>query len=253
MDIITEELAIALINSDEDYPVDFDDAWKWIGYSRKEKGLQTLKSNFEEGLDFFTKGSKSSTGGRPSQHILLTIDCFKSLAMMAGTSQGKKIRRYFLDCEKKLKELTLKSPSGQHQHLWWDRIALFQKHTQIPHGYWTVFMELAYMWMKIEGTGYVFPEKACLDISVGKCWSNYLRSQGYNLDEFDYYPHHYPDHRGIQDARMYPNELLGTFRDWLAATYTENNFPCYMQRYCDKHEYAAIASAVTYARLQSAS
>jgi hypothetical protein len=165
--------------------------------------------------------------------------------MMAGTDQGKKVRRYFLDCENKLKTLLESQTKPQRQqHLWWDRIALFQKHTEIPRGYWTVFMELAYMWMKIEGTGYVFPEKVCLDISVGICWNKYLRSQNICTDNFPTYPHHYPDHRETQDAKIYPDELLPMFRNWLTATYTSMNFPNYMVKHCDKEEFMLISSAV---------
>lgn len=107
---LTSDLAHSLISSSDEYPVDFDDAWKWIGYSTKQKALQTLKSNFGEGLDFLTKGLKTSSCGRPSQHIVLTIDCFKSLAMMAGTGKGKEVRLYFLNCEKELKNKKSNTP-----------------------------------------------------------------------------------------------------------------------------------------------
>ena len=99
-----QELAIALYESTENFPVDFDDAWQWLGYSTKQKALNTLKNNFEEDMDFLTKGLKTSTGGRPSDFIVLSIDCFKSLGMMAGTEQGKAIRKYFLECERVVKQ-----------------------------------------------------------------------------------------------------------------------------------------------------
>ena len=47
---------------------------------------------------------KTPEGGRPSEFIKLTIDCFKSFGMMAGTEKGKEIRRYFLMCERQLKQ-----------------------------------------------------------------------------------------------------------------------------------------------------
>lgn len=96
----SKELAITLLNSVDDYPVDFDEAWQWLGYATKQKAEKKLKQNFEEGIDFLTKGLKSSTGGRPSELIVLTVDCFKSLGMMVGTEQGKQIRKYFIECEK---------------------------------------------------------------------------------------------------------------------------------------------------------
>lgn len=102
MDLVSDKV-FALISSNEEFPVDFEDAWRWIGWTAKRTGKDVLLRNFEEGVDFLRKTSKNSGAGRPSDHLVLTIDCFKSLAMMAGTVEGKKVRRYFLDCERELK------------------------------------------------------------------------------------------------------------------------------------------------------
>jgi phage anti-repressor protein len=96
----SHELALALVQSVEPFPVDFEQGWRWIGYSTKQKAKNKLTNNFEEKIDFLTKWVKTPTGGRPSELIRLTIDCFKALAMMAGTERGKEIRRYFLECER---------------------------------------------------------------------------------------------------------------------------------------------------------
>jgi phage antirepressor YoqD-like protein len=96
----SQDVALSLYNSANSHPIDLDDAWHWLGYNQKSDCLSKLKNNFESGLDFSAKRLKSATGGRPSVCIMLTIDCFKSLGMMAGTSQGKEIRKYFLECEK---------------------------------------------------------------------------------------------------------------------------------------------------------
>jgi len=90
-----------IAQSSDQYPVDFDDAWQWIGYSTKQKGLEMLQANFEEGQDFLTLRLKS-TGGRPSQGYFLTVDCFKSFCMMAGTERGKEVRKYYIAVEKAL-------------------------------------------------------------------------------------------------------------------------------------------------------
>ena len=104
------ETAIALLNSGNDYPVDFDEAWQWLGYATKQKAEKKLKQNFEEGIDFnLNQTVKVQTEGarqvsRPYTEIMLTVDCFKSLGMTAGTEQGKQIRKYFLECEKVAKQ-----------------------------------------------------------------------------------------------------------------------------------------------------
>ncbi len=96
----SHELALAIVQSTDEFPVDFDAAWKWIGYSTKQKAKNKLSNNFEKGIDYLTEWVKTPQGGRPSEFISLTLDCFKSLAMMAGTVKGKEVRRYFLECER---------------------------------------------------------------------------------------------------------------------------------------------------------
>ena len=69
-------------------------------------------NNFEEGTDFVLTHTgvmaqnHTPGSGRQSDSISLTIDCFKSLGIMAGTEQGKVIRKYFLECERIAKTLT---------------------------------------------------------------------------------------------------------------------------------------------------
>lgn len=97
----SQDLAIALVNSDDQFPVNFDDAWQWLGFSTKASAKRKL-SNFIDEVDFST-GWLKSPNGRPSEQIVLTVDCFKSLGMMAGTEQGRLIRKYFIDCERAVK------------------------------------------------------------------------------------------------------------------------------------------------------
>lgn len=100
---LNQNLALSLAQSEEQFPVSFDDAWKWAGYTTKQRAKNKLIRNFVEGQDFLTIGCKTPGGGRPSLLISLTVDCFKSFAMMAGTAKGKEVRRYFIEAEKTLK------------------------------------------------------------------------------------------------------------------------------------------------------
>ncbi len=94
------ELAKNFLESDEQFPVEFDLAWQWLGYTRKDSALDTLKSYFEEYLDFSGYNRKNPQGGRPSHCYRLTVDCFKELGMLAKTEKGKLVRKYFLECER---------------------------------------------------------------------------------------------------------------------------------------------------------
>jgi hypothetical protein len=81
----------AVAQSINPYPVDFDEAWQWVGYARKDSALRTLQENFAEGEEFSTilrKTSKGTKGGRPTEKYFLSLDCFKAFCMMAGTDRG---------------------------------------------------------------------------------------------------------------------------------------------------------------------
>lgn len=100
MSILTQDFVFAALDSQEEYPIDFDDVWQGVGYSTKQKALERLIATHTEGLDFLTLGLKSSTGGRPRASIGLTVDSFKSFCMVAETEEGRKVRQYFIQIEK---------------------------------------------------------------------------------------------------------------------------------------------------------
>ena len=58
---------------------------------------------FVENQDFVSFTSNSVKVGRPIQEYHLSIDMAKQLAMAEKTEKGLEARRYFLDCEKRLK------------------------------------------------------------------------------------------------------------------------------------------------------
>ena len=67
---------------------------------------------FIENQDFvsFTGNSVKPKGGRPSREYYITLDMAKELAMIENNEQGRKVRRYFIECEKKLKEQIAPQP-----------------------------------------------------------------------------------------------------------------------------------------------
>jgi phage anti-repressor protein len=102
--------AQSLYSSTDQYPVDFDQAWQWLDYSRKDAAKRVLlNSGFIEGTDFHINEESDNHAGLSVQekavlarkeNIFLTVDCLKLWAMMAGTQKGKEVRLYFLECEK---------------------------------------------------------------------------------------------------------------------------------------------------------
>jgi phage anti-repressor protein len=118
------ELATLLHNSDEKFPVDFDSAWVWLGYFDKPTAKRSLLGfDFVVDVDFcINAGLCSASNPRPTEHITLTVDCFKTWGMLAGTDRGKQVRKYFLECERIAKSKLTKSVKSQEdkQREWLD-------------------------------------------------------------------------------------------------------------------------------------
>ena len=60
---------------------------------------------FIEGVDFvrfFPETGEKSKRGRPQKEYALTLDVAKELSMVERTDEGRRARRYFIDCERRL-------------------------------------------------------------------------------------------------------------------------------------------------------
>jgi anti-repressor protein len=92
-------IALSLLDSHQEFPVDFDSAWRWLGYGRKSDAKESLlNKGFLLDIDLrimpqsdnhasLTPQEKASQAKK--ERIDLTVDCFKTWAMMANTLQGK--------------------------------------------------------------------------------------------------------------------------------------------------------------------
>lgn len=63
------------------------------------------KYGFAKDIDFSSFSQKNEKGGRPTTEYALTLDTAKEIAMVENNEQGKKIRRYFIEVEKKAREM----------------------------------------------------------------------------------------------------------------------------------------------------
>ena len=75
-------------NNPEEFIVDLDEVYKWIGFTRKDNAKTLLESKnadkkylFEINKDYILRKvslpKQENLGGRPSNKILLTVKCFK--------------------------------------------------------------------------------------------------------------------------------------------------------------------------------
>lgn len=103
------QLVQDFVDSGEKFVVDLNLLVEWVGYSTKQKAKNKLFNNFDCNTDYtitqMVKRVEGNNGGGSVRYesIKLTVDCFKSMCMMAGTPKGKEVRAYFLECEKTAK------------------------------------------------------------------------------------------------------------------------------------------------------
>lgn len=64
------------------------------------------KYGFVAGQDFMPKMAES-TGGRPSEDHILTMDMAKELSMVQNNERGRQARQYFIECERRAKQPTI--------------------------------------------------------------------------------------------------------------------------------------------------
>lgn len=63
-----------------------------------------VEYGFTAGQDFI-RFSEKSTGGRPKQDHIITLDMAKEISMIQRTEKGKQARQYFIECERRMKQL----------------------------------------------------------------------------------------------------------------------------------------------------
>lgn len=71
----------------------------WIANRIKKYGLIE-----NQDFEVFNKFIENPNGGRPLTEYALSLDCAKELSMVEGNEKGKQARRYFIACEKKLRQ-----------------------------------------------------------------------------------------------------------------------------------------------------
>jgi hypothetical protein len=123
-----------------DFVIDFDNVWKWLGYTRKSDGKRVLEKFFVEDLDYkvqkltppiggdaFEGNNQDKTifqqqvenkeervlrrspqnpfeGGRPKETIMLNINTFKKFCLKAGTKKADEVHDYYIKLEELLQE-----------------------------------------------------------------------------------------------------------------------------------------------------
>jgi phage anti-repressor protein len=86
----------------DDFVIDLDDVWQWIGFTMKQSYVRLLKNKLTEDRHYRIinpKDENSSQVGRPETKYMLTILGFKKLCMLAGTDKAIDIHEYYIKME----------------------------------------------------------------------------------------------------------------------------------------------------------
>jgi len=89
-----------------DFVIDLDDIWKWLGFSQKIKAKVLLEKQFIIDKDYTkslylqVKQSTHTKGGHNKETFLLNIETFKKFCLKAGTKKADEIHDYYMKLEK---------------------------------------------------------------------------------------------------------------------------------------------------------
>ena len=95
-----------------DYVIDLDNIWKWLGFSQKDASKRVLTKNFTKDIDYKILlhqlvEQKNTRGGHNKEIIKLNIDTFKKFCLKAGTKKADEIHDYFIKLEEILQEILI--------------------------------------------------------------------------------------------------------------------------------------------------
>ena len=94
-------------HSKNEFVIDLDDVWKWIGFSRKDPAKRLLEKFFVENVDYtINKGpiNVSGKGGGPNEIILLTVYAYKKFCLKSSTKKADEIHDYYIKLGELLQE-----------------------------------------------------------------------------------------------------------------------------------------------------
>ena len=93
-----------------DFVIDLDHIWKWLGFSIKQKAKFLLEKNYVVNQDYKlllnlqVKQTTHTKGGHNKEIFMLSVKTFKSLCLKAGTKKATEIHEYYIKLEDTLHE-----------------------------------------------------------------------------------------------------------------------------------------------------
>jgi hypothetical protein len=100
-------------DSKNDFVIDLDSVWQWLGFNQKYNAKCSLEKNFTINKDYKIiapepSGAKNKTkGGHNKEIIMLNVETFKKFCLKAGTKKADEIHDYYIKLETILQEVLI--------------------------------------------------------------------------------------------------------------------------------------------------
>jgi len=91
-----------------DFIINLENVWKFIGFSNKANGKRLLKQHFTENKDYkitLIRSDERVHGGQNLETIMLNVNTFKKLCLKSNTDNADKIHDYYIKLEMVYNEL----------------------------------------------------------------------------------------------------------------------------------------------------
>jgi hypothetical protein len=99
-------------NQRNDFVIDLDDVWKWIGFSTKQKAKILLEHNFILDIDYKNTINSNNQvvkqkirGGQNKELFMLNVRTFKLFCLKAATKKAEQIHEYYINLEEIFQEV----------------------------------------------------------------------------------------------------------------------------------------------------
>ena len=105
-------------DSTNDFVIDLDNVWNWLGFNQKVKAKVLLENHFKINIDYISllshtgKQTTHTKGGHNKEIFMLNVKTFKRFCLKAGTKKADEIHDYFIKLEEILHE-TLQEESNE--------------------------------------------------------------------------------------------------------------------------------------------
>lgn len=94
-----------------DFVIDLDDIWKWLGFNQKFNAKRVLEKNFTLNKDYINlvlkleEQDKKKHGGNNKETVMMNVKTFKLLCLKSGTKKADQIHEYYITLEETLQEV----------------------------------------------------------------------------------------------------------------------------------------------------